>query len=168
MQPILKKMVLCYNALASEYNMPIVVSTHPRTRARMNNENLWEIADKRIIWHKPFGLIDYVHLQINSFCVVSDSGTISEEASLLKIPAVTVRQAHERPEGMDGGTVIMTGVNQENILLSMRVTINLFSEGKKPSLVEDYESEHVSMKVIKTILSYKSYINRTVWRKDDL
>ena len=154
-------------AMVNEFSCKVIFSTHPRTRKKLESLGFIDEIDK-IELMKPFGFFEYIKLQKNALCVVSDSGTISEEASLLKIPAVTVRQAHERPEGMDGGTVIMTGVNQENILLSMRVTINLFSEGKKPSLVEDYESEHVSMKVIKTILSYKSYINRTVWRKDDL
>jgi UDP-N-acetylglucosamine 2-epimerase len=118
---------------------------------------------------KPFGFFEYIKLQQNALCVVSDSGTITEEASLLKFPAVTIRQAHERPEGMDEGTLIMTGLDKENILHAMEVVIKHFRESPKSfETVKDYLAPNVSRKVVKIILSYIGFINRTVWFKNDL
>jgi UDP-N-acetylglucosamine 2-epimerase (non-hydrolysing) len=115
---------------------------------------------------KPFGFLDYIKLQMNAFCVISDSGTITEESSILQFPAITIRQAHERPEGMDEGTLIMTGLNPERILESINVVVSQFKENNKiVHLVKDYEADNVSMKVLRIILSYTDYINRTVWHK---
>ena len=105
---------------------------------------------------------DYNKLQKNAFCVVSDSGTITEESSILGFPAITIRQAHERPEGMDEGTLIMSGVDAKDILDSIKVVT---SQTVKPHIVNDYDVDHVGIKMVKIIMSYTGYINRTVWRK---
>ena len=99
---------------------------------------------------------------MNAFCVISDSGTITEESSLLGFPAITIRQAHERPEGMDEGTLIMSGVDSEDILKSIEIVTN---EQIKPKVVSDYDTNSVSIKVVRIIMSYVGYVNRTVWRK---
>jgi len=120
-----------------------------------------------IRFSKPYGFYEYNNLQLNSFCVISDSGTITEEASILNIPAITIRQAHERPEGMDEGTLIMSNLNKEDILNSVEVITKNFDDiNKKSKIVQDYDVSNVSKKVLKIILSYTSYINRTVWHKD--
>lgn len=154
-------------ALQIHFNKTIIVSTHPRTRKKLEitgfvNEN------PNIRFMKPFGFLEYIKLQKEAFCVVSDSGTITEEASLLKIPAVTIRQAHERPEGMDEGTLIMTGLNPANVISAIEVTRRHFQDTIPFEVVEDYAVESVSKKVVKIILSYTGYINRTVWRKNEL
>ncbi|MCK9453176.1 MAG: UDP-N-acetylglucosamine 2-epimerase (non-hydrolyzing) [Bacteroidales bacterium] len=153
--------------LTSEFRYRVIFSTHPRTKKKL--EQIKHINSNPLIeFMKPFGFFEYIKLQKNAFCVISDSGTISEEASLLNFPAVTIRQAHERPEGMEEGTVIMTGLNPENIILAIKVTTSQFKKPEKPfNVVSDYNAYNVSAKVLKVILSYKSYINRTIWRKDD-
>lgn len=153
--------------LQKHFQKTIIVSTHPRTKKKLEamgfvNEN------PQIRFMKPFGFFEYIKLQKEAFCVVSDSGTITEEASLLKIPAVTIRQAHERPEGMDEGTLIMTGLNPENVIRAIEITRNHFKDEIPFEVIEDYAAESVSKKVVKIILSYTGYINRTVWRKNDL
>lgn len=154
-------------ALQKHFQKTIIVSTHPRTRKKLEATGFVN-QNPNIRFMKPFGFFEYIKLQQNAFCVVSDSGSITEEASLLKIPAVTIRQVHERPEGMDEGTLIMTGLNPENVISAIEVTRNHFQDGKPFEVVEDYAAESVSKKVIKIILSYTGYINRTVWRKNDL
>jgi UDP-N-acetylglucosamine 2-epimerase (non-hydrolysing) len=153
-------------AIAERYDLPIIVSTHPRTRKRMESLNLVDL-DSRIQFLKPLGFFDYVKLQMNSYCTVSDSGTITEESSLLNFPAVTIRQAHERPEGMDEGTLIMCGLKKERVLEAIAVVRSHVVEGMRPfNIVHDYDVENVSKKVLRTILSYTDYVNRTVWHKD--
>jgi UDP-N-acetylglucosamine 2-epimerase len=115
---------------------------------------------------KPFSFADYITLQKNAFCVISDSGTVTEEASLLGFPAITIRQAHERPEGMDEGTLIMSGLKKDFILNSIAiVTDQKFIQAWDPKLVNDYDTLYVSKKVIRIIFSYTDYVNRTVWHK---
>lgn len=115
---------------------------------------------------KPFGFFDYIKLQLNAFCVISDSGTITEEASILNFPALTIRQAHERPEGMDEATLIMTGLNVNRVLESIQLVVDQFAESKTLfKTITDYEPDNVSDKVLRIILSYTDYINRTVWHK---
>ena len=111
---------------------------------------------------KPLGFNDYNKLQKNAFCVVSDSGTITEESSLMGFPAITIRQAHERPEGMDEGTLIMSGVEKEDIIDAINVVT---TQVAKPHVVNDYDVDYVGSKMVKIIMSYTGYINRTVWRK---
>ena len=116
---------------------------------------------------KPFGFLEYIKLQMNAFCVISDSGTITEESSILHFPAITIRQAHERPEGMDEASVIMTGLNKERILNSIDVVTTHFAENVDTiHSIPDYAADNVSKKVLRIILSYTDYINRTVWHKD--
>lgn len=153
------------NAIAEKYNRQIIVSTHPRTQKRLLEFGLVDMDD-RIQFLKPLGFPDYIKLQTQSFCVISDSGTITEEASLLDFPAVTIRQAHERPEGMDEGTIIMCGLNRERVLHSIEVVLSHHSTGKRQfKLVGDYDVDNVSKKVVRTIISYVDYVNRTVWYK---
>jgi UDP-N-acetylglucosamine 2-epimerase len=153
------------NAIAREYGKPVVVSTHPRTRKRLEERGLHDLDDS-IVFLKPLGFQDYVKLQMNAGCVISDSGTITEESSILSFPAVTIRQAHERPEGMDEATLIMCGLNASRVIESMNVVMNQFSKGARQfKLVSDYDTDNVSKKVLRIILSYTDYINRTVWHK---
>jgi UDP-N-acetylglucosamine 2-epimerase (non-hydrolysing) len=154
------------NAIAKQYNYPVIVSTHPRTRKRLDELNLGEL-NPNVQFLKPFGFCDYIKLQMEAMCVVSDSGTITEEGSLLNLPAITIRNAHERPEGMDEGTVIMSGIRKERILESIAVVTSQFENGTgKTRIIEDYNVDNVSIKVVRIILSYIDYINRTVWKKD--
>lgn len=153
------------NALAEAYDVPVIVSTHPRTRKRL--DALQDVSlDRRIQFMKPFGFCDYIRLQMEALCVVSDSGTITEEASLLNLPAITIRNAHERPEGMDAGTLIMAGLKQERVLEAVRVIVAQHDRsGHATRPVLDYENPAVSKQVLRVVESYTDYINRTVWRK---
>lgn len=153
------------NAIAAKYNRPIIFSTHPRTRKRLENVESGNF-DRRIKFMKPLGLFDYVKLQTEAFCVISDSGTITEESSILNFPAVTIRQAHERPEGMDEGTLIMCGLQAETVLDSIEIVTSQYSrKNREFCLVPDYDVNNVSKKVLRIIMSYTDYINRTVWKK---
>ena len=152
-------------ALAVKYDKTIIVSTHPRTRKRMESLGISGL-DARIHFLKPLGFLDYVKLQMNAFCVVSDSGTITEESSILNFPAVTIRQAHERPEGMDEGTLIMCGLKSADVLMAIDVVVaQALSKQRVFSLVPDYNVDNISQKVMRIIISYTDYVNRTVWRK---
>jgi len=153
------------NEVVKTYNLPIIVSTHPRTRQRIEKLNDIKIDDK-IQFLKPLGFFDYVNLQQNSKCVISDSGTISEESSILGFPAIMIRAAHERPEGMDEGSVIMSGLKKNRIIESVNMVTKQFESGNTPKIVKDYDVDNVSLKVSRIILSYIDYINRTVWKKD--
>lgn len=161
----LRDLLATLRALADEYGMPLIVSTHPRTRKRL--EALGESLEHPLIrFSKPFGLLDYIKLQMNAFCVLSDSGTITEEASLLNLPAVTLRNAHERPEGMDEGTLIMSGLKRERVLDAVRVVTSQHDrEHRVIPVVEDYRAGPVSKQVVRVVLSYTDYVNRTVWSK---
>jgi UDP-N-acetylglucosamine 2-epimerase (non-hydrolysing) len=161
----LRDLLESLRALAETYQHPIIVSTHPRTRKRL--EALGESLDHPLIrFVKPFGLLDYIKLQMSALCVLSDSGTITEEASLLNLPAVTLRNAHERPEGMDEGTLIMTGLKREKVLEAVRVIISQHDRGQRViPIVQDYQGGPVSKQVVRIVLSYTDYINRTVWSK---
>ena len=153
------------NAIASHFDKKIIVSTHPRTRKKMENIN-YASSNSSVIFSKPFGFHDYNHLQKNAFCVISDSGTITEEASIMNLPAITIRQAHERPEGMDEGTLIMSGLKKDRIIESINIVTNQFQENSAViNRVKDYDADNVSKKVLRIILSYTDYINRTVWKK---
>lgn len=158
-------MVDTLNALAETYDCPVIVSTHPRTKKRLDSMELGKLSP-HIQFLKPFGFCDYIKLQMESLCVVSDSGTITEEGSLLNLPAITIRNAHERPEGMDVGTLIMSGLKKERVLDAVRVIISQHDKTKrvmKP--VADYEGGPVSKQLLRVVMSYVDYINRTVWSK---
>ena len=153
------------SAIAKRYGKPVIVSTHPRTRNRLEAIGTAEL-DICIQFLKPLGFPDYVKLQINSACVISDSGTITEESSILGFPAVTIRQAHERPEGMDEGALIMCGLEAESVLKSIEVVTSQPAESSSLfRTVGDYDVDNVSQKVLRIILSYTEYVNRTVWHK---
>lgn len=161
----LRDLLETLRALAETYQYPIIVSTHPRTRKRL--EALRESLDHPLIrFVKPFGLLDYMKLQMTAFCVLSDSGTITEEASLLNLPALTIRNAHERPEGMDEGTLIMSGLRKDRVLDAVRVVTRQHDRaGCVIPVVKDYQAGPVSKQVVRVVLSYTDYINRTVWSK---
>lgn len=160
----LTDLVHTLNALADQYKVPVIVSTHPRTQKRLAELNLG-MMDEHIQFLRPFGFCDYVKLQMEALCVVSDSGTITEEGSLLNLPAVTIRNAHERPEGMDEGVLIMAGLKKERVLDAVQVIIAQHSrDSRAMSPVEDYEAHAVSKKILRIVLSYTDYVNRTVWR----
>lgn len=153
------------NAIAKHYNYPIIVSTHPRTRKKL------EALDRKdfnplIRFLKPMGFFDYNKMQMHAKCVISDSGTITEESSILNIPAITIRQAHERPEGMDEGTLIMTGLKAELVIKSIEVVTTQAKEKDRAfRLVYDYDVDNFSKKFLRILMSYTDYINRTVWKK---
>ncbi len=156
-------MVETLNALADAYDCPVIVSTHPRTQKRLDSMQLGEL-NPHIQFLKPFGFCDYIKLQMEALCVVSDSGTITEESSLLNLPAITIRNAHERPEGMDVGTLIMSGLKKERVLDAVRVIIAQHDKTKRVmDQVEDYEVGPVSKQVLRVLMSYVDYVNRTVW-----
>ena len=152
-------------AIADEYKVPVIVSTHPRTKARL--EELDKTALHELVqFVKPMGFFDYVKLQQESLCVISDSGTVTEEASILNLPAITIRQAHERPEGMDEGVLIMSDLNAESVLRSISITLEQHIGSERAfNVVADYDVDNVSKKIIKIIHSYTGYVNRTVWKK---
>lgn len=163
--PALRELLDTMNALAEKYNYPILVSTHPRTRKRIEALGFSSL-DERIIFSKPFGFFDYIKLQMEAFCVLSDSGTITEEASLLNLCAITLRNTHERPEGMDVGALIMSGLKKERVLEAVAmVTSQHQNTGRSVLPIADYENPHVSTQVIRVVTSYVDYINRVVWSK---
>lgn len=152
------------NLLATTYKKPVIFSVHPRTKKRMKSIKFK--FDPLIKFSKPFGFFDYVKLQQNSICVLSDSGTITEESALLGFPAINIREAHERPEGMDEGTLIMSGLNPNNVLAAVKVTVGQYKSEKKPFMIPaDYNVNNVSKKVVKIILSYVDYVNQETWKK---
>lgn len=153
------------NAIAEKYGKRVIVSTHPRTRKRLEEYNNLSL-DSQITFLKPLGFFDYIKLQQNSSCVISDSGTITEESSILRFPAVTIRQVHERPEGMDEGTLIMCGLEQAEVLNAINVVMEQIENFQKAQkMVFDYDVDNVSSKVLRIILSYTNYVNREVWKK---
>ncbi|MEE9159588.1 MAG: UDP-N-acetylglucosamine 2-epimerase (non-hydrolyzing) [Gammaproteobacteria bacterium] len=153
------------NAIAKKYGKPIIISTHPRTRNRLEELSPGNLS-KELQFLKPLGFLDYIKLQMEAFCVLSDSGTITEESSILNFPAITIREAHERPEGMDEGTLIMSGLRAERVLQSIEIVTSQHSNSKRQfKLVGDYDTESVSKKVVRIIMSYTDYVNRVVWNK---
>jgi UDP-N-acetylglucosamine 2-epimerase len=161
----MQDMIQTLNALAQDYKVPVIVSTHPRTKKKLDGMELGKL-DPLVQFLKPFGFCDYIKLQMEALCVVSDSGTISEEGSLLNLPAITIRNAHERPEGMDVGTVIMSGLKKDRVLDAVKVIIAQHDKTKRVMhAVADYEGGPVSKQILRIILSYIDYVNRTVWSK---
>ena len=157
------KFISVLNDVATKYKLPVIVSTHPRTLKRIKKEKIKH--SKNIILHKPFSFSDYNKLQLSSLCVLSDSGTITEESSILKFNAINIREAHERPEGMEEGTVIFTGMNNERVIQSLDVLLKQSKYGFKPKMVSDYKAPKVSSKVTRIILSYIDYVNNQIWKK---
>lgn len=161
----LERILDSLNAIAETYDATVIVSTHPRTRKRLETLEKVNLSPK-LRFIKPLGFCDYLSLMMQARCTISDSGTITEEASLLHVPAITIRNVHERPEGMDVGTLIMSGLEKETVLDSVRVTIDQHERNaasfKVPS---DYSNQSVSKQIVKIVLSYTHYVNQTVWKK---
>ncbi len=158
----LRQLIAALNRLIDTYRLPVIFSTHPRTQKRL--AELSDISvNKGIIFAKPFGFFDYVHLQQNAFCTLSDSGTITEESALLGFPAVTLRNAHERPEGNDAGVLIMCGYEPEKVLAAVQTVTDQFARHPTRRAVPDYEADRVSEKVVRMILGYTDYVREKVW-----
>jgi UDP-N-acetylglucosamine 2-epimerase (non-hydrolysing) len=160
------KLVKVINTLAEEYDLPVIMSTHPRTKKRIDDSNAKFHSKVRLI--KPLGFYDYVKLQLSSKVTLSDSGTITEESSILKFHALNLREAHERPEGMEEGAVMMVGLNVDRIRQGILV-LESQSHDNPHALndVSDYDVPNVSEKIVRIIHSYTDYINRVIWRKND-
>ena len=163
----LKKLVDSLNALAEKYNYPVIVSTHPRTQKRLDDIKNEIELNPLVKYMKPMGFFDYIALQKNACCVISDSGTITEESSILNFPAIMIRMAHERPEGMDEGTVIMSGIERNRVLEAVNTMVKQYNQNPNTiRIINDYNVDNVSIKVVRIILSYIDFVNRTVWKKD--
>jgi UDP-N-acetylglucosamine 2-epimerase len=159
-QENLRKILTIFNQLAVQYKLPIIVSTHPRTRKRL--EEIKDVTiDPLVQFMKPFGFMDYVHLQMNALCTLSDSGTISEESSMLNFPAISLRQSMERPEAQDAGTIILTGFDPNIVIGSINSTVFEFDENcGYRKIAEDYKIENTSLRVLKIILGNTSLSNK--------
>ena len=151
------------NNISEQFNKRVIVSTHPRTRNKIKKEKIK--FHKNVELLKPLGFHDYIHLQKNAYAVISDSGTITEESSILNFPAINLREAHERPEGMEEASVIMSGLNCDRVIQSLEIIKNQPRAQKRLlKIVNDYDVDNVSEKVLRIILSYTDYINQNVWK----
>ena len=161
----LTQLIASIEALAEQYCYPVYFSTHPRSRKRIETYINREV-NPLIHFVNPLGFFDYIKLQQEAFCVLSDSGTITEEASILNLPAITIRNSHERPEGMDVGTLIMSGLGKERILEAVKVVTSQHNSEQRVIMpVEDYQLRCVSKQIVRIVISYIDYINQNIWKK---
>ncbi len=152
------------NSIAEKYQLPIIYSVHPRSKKHIDSRGFkFNPLVKQL---QPFGFSDYIHLQMNAFCVLSDSGTLSEESAMLGFPAVLIRTSTERPEALDNGSVIIGGVKQKDVEQAVELAVSMAKNKEKTSIPSDYQDDNVSTKVVKIIQSYASIVNLTVWQKD--
>lgn len=161
----LNKLVKMLETVCERYKMPIIFSCHPRTQKRLTDSKITLPKEVKIM--KPMGLFDYVNLQMNAFCTLSDSGTISEESSIMGFAVVNLREAHERPEAMDNAAVIMCGLDSDRVIQAIETTKAQEALGYRPKLADDYSYPDVSKKVVRIITSYVNYVKRTVWEMLD-
>ena len=160
----LQRLFNVLNALAEQFGLPVIVSTHPRTRKRMDAMGL--SANALVQFHKPFGFLDYVRLQTGARAVLSDSGTITEESSILNFPALNLREVHERPEGFEEAAVMFVGMDVDRVLQGLDVLATQpRGEHRALRMVNDYAPDNVSDKIVRIILSYTDFVNKKVWRK---
>jgi UDP-N-acetylglucosamine 2-epimerase len=157
-----KDLVESINHIGVQHDFPVIFSTHPRTMKRIEEYGIAFDSHVRVM--KPLGFFDYVRLQMEAFCVISDSGTITEESSLLGFPAITIRNAHERPEGMDVGTLIMSGLKKDAVMNAVKIVTTQYESNYRSRVAADYDVEDVSKKVLRIIVSYIPYVRHTVWR----
>ena len=158
------KLVDIINMVAADYDKPVIVSTHPRTQRRIND--IKASFHHNVHLHKPLGFYDYVQLQKSAYAVLSDSGTINEEASILNFPALNIRESHERPEAMEEASVMMVGLNINRVRQALTIiSVQLRGNDRQLKLVDDYSVPNVSDKVVRIIHSYTDYVNRVVWKK---
>ena len=149
--------------MAERYQEPVVVSTHPRTRIRLEQLNI--PVNPLIQFLKPFGFFDYVHLQMHAHCVLSDSGTISEESSILNFPALNLREAHERPEGFEEAAVMLVGLNPERVLQGIEIVKDQpRGQERLLNIVQSYAPQNLSDKILRIILSYTDFVQRKTWK----
>mgnify|MGYP001330758880 CR=1 FL=1 len=162
----LKKLIKTLNSIYEIYKLPIIVSTHPRTRKMLEKIDIETSKNTDIKFMKPFGFFDYIKLQLKSYCVLSDSGTITEESSILNFPALNLREAHERPEGFEETSVMMVGLNPMRILSALEILKDQKRGDERDlQLVKDYDIGNLSKKIVRIIESYTDYVNRVVWKK---
>ncbi|MEG1336201.1 MAG: UDP-N-acetylglucosamine 2-epimerase, partial [Clostridiales bacterium] len=152
------------NYIAEKYQMPVIYSTHPRTKSFIEKRGFK--FHPLVQNMQPFGFMDYNKLQMNSYCVLSDSGTLSEESAMLHFPGVLIRTSTERPEVLDKGTVVIGGIKGKDVEQGLELAVSMFENNEKTAMPEDYTDTNVSVKVVKLIQSYAKIVNKTVWLKD--
>jgi UDP-N-acetylglucosamine 2-epimerase (non-hydrolysing) len=160
----LQGLISSVDALTDRFGLPVIFSTHPRTQERL--KMLGSDITPKIKFLEALGFFDYVKLQRSAFCVISDSGTLTEEASLLGFPAVTLRESHERPEGTDVGTLVLSNSDAQHLLSSVEIATDQFNEGNAPKVIDDYLVNDFSWRVLKIVTGYVEYVNQRVWYKN--